>query len=98
MTTSICEQFHMAASHPALPGHFPGDPIVPGVVLLERVVAAVERAFAANVAGLPQVKFLRPLRAEETAELRIERTATSAKFSIHRGQDLITSGTLELAP
>ncbi|HTI94907.1 MAG TPA: hydroxymyristoyl-ACP dehydratase [Rudaea sp.] len=98
MTTSICEQFHIAASHPALPGHFPGDPIVPGVVLLERVVAAVERAFAANVAGLPQVKFLRPLRPGEDAELRIERSGTSAKFSIARGQELIASGTLELAP
>lgn len=97
MTTAICEHFHIAASHPALPGHFPGDPIVPGVVLLEYVASSSQRAFDMEVVGLPQVKFLRPLRAQETAELRIERTAMSAKFSIHRGQDLIASGTLELA-
>ena len=97
MTNAICEHFHIAASHPALPGHFPGDPIVPGVVLLEHVVATVERTFAANVAGLPQVKFLHPLRAEEIAELRIERSGAGAKFSIARGQELIASGTLELA-
>jgi 3-hydroxymyristoyl/3-hydroxydecanoyl-(acyl carrier protein) dehydratase len=98
MTESICEQFHIAASHPVLPGHFPGDPIVPGVVLLERVAAAARRAFGADVAGLPQVKFLRPLRPLEAAELRIERSGAGAKFSIHRGRETIATGTLEFSP
>lgn len=98
MTMQICKHFHIAASHPALPGHFPGDPIVPGVVLLERVVACARRAFGAGVAGLPQVKFLRPLRPGEVAELRIERNGIGVKFSIHRGQELVAAGTLELAP
>lgn len=98
MTDSICEHFHIAASHPALPGHFPGQPIVPGVVLLERVAATARRAFAAEVAGLPQVKFPHPLRPGEDAELRLERSGKGAKFSIRRGQELIASGILELAP
>lgn len=98
MTLSICEQFHIAASHPALPGHFPGAPVVPGVVLLERVAAAAERAFGARIAGLPQVKFQRPLRPDEVAELRVERNGAQARFSIRRERDLIASGTLELAP
>ena len=97
MTASICEHFHIAASHPALPGHFPGDPIVPGVVLLERVGASARRAFGADVTGLPQAKFLRPLRPDEITDLRIERSGASAKFSIHRGQELIATGMLELA-
>ena len=98
MTSSICEHFHIAAAHPALPGHFPGSPIVPGAVLLERVAAAARRAFGADVTGLPQVKFLRPLRPHEHAELRIERSGAHAKFSIHRGPELVAAGTLELAP
>ena len=28
--------------HPALPGHFPGNPIVPGVLILDEVVQAAE--------------------------------------------------------
>jgi 3-hydroxymyristoyl/3-hydroxydecanoyl-(acyl carrier protein) dehydratase len=98
MTDSICEHFHIAASHPALPGHFPGAPVVPGVVLLERVAATARRAFDAEVAGLPQVKFLRPLRPGEDVELRIERSGAGARFSIARGKELVASGTLELAP
>jgi 3-hydroxymyristoyl/3-hydroxydecanoyl-(acyl carrier protein) dehydratase len=98
MTDSICEHFHIAASHPALPGHFPGEPVVPGVVLLERVASSTRRAFDVEVVGFPQVKFLRPLRPGEVAELRVERSGAGAKFSIERGQELIAGGTLELAP
>ncbi|GGC66041.1 hypothetical protein GCM10011504_49990 [Siccirubricoccus deserti] len=32
------------AEHPALPGHFPGRPIVPGVLLLDAVLQAVAAA------------------------------------------------------
>lgn len=31
----------MPADHPAFDGHFPGNPILPGVVLLDQVVALV---------------------------------------------------------
>ncbi|HMM57963.1 MAG TPA: hydroxymyristoyl-ACP dehydratase [Rudaea sp.] len=98
MTGEICEHFHIAASHPALAGHFPGNPVVPGMILLERVAAAARRAFGAQATGLPQVKFLRPLYPDEIAELRIQRSGASAKFSIHRGSELVATGMLELAP
>lgn len=34
-------RFTVPADHPALPGHFPGRPIVPGVLLLDAVLRAV---------------------------------------------------------
>lgn len=98
MTGEFCEHFHIAALHRALPGHFPGNPVVPGVVLLERVCAVVERESGMRVIGLPQVKFLHPLRPGETVELRIERSASSAKFSIRHVRELVATGTMELAP
>lgn len=92
------EHFRIAATHPVLPGHFPDEPIVPGVILLDRVVAAVERVWGLRTYGLPQVKFLRPLRPDQVAALSIERDQASARFRIHAGGDLIASGVMELAP
>jgi len=34
-------QFAIGADHPSLPGHFPGRPVVPGVVLLDHALALV---------------------------------------------------------
>ena len=34
-------QFAIPATHPSLPGHFPNHPIVPGVVLLEALLACL---------------------------------------------------------
>ena len=31
----------VAPTHPSLPGHFPGQPVVPGVVILDAVQAAI---------------------------------------------------------
>jgi len=96
--TCHTEKFHIAAAHPALPGHFPGNPVVPGVVLLQRVAAAIERAWGQRVCGLLQVKFLRPLLPEQEAELSIVQDGTSIRFSIVHGQVRIANGSVEAAP
>lgn len=45
--------------HPALPGHFPGRPIVPGVLLLDAVLQALQDAGAGPPARLLRAKFTR---------------------------------------
>jgi 3-hydroxymyristoyl/3-hydroxydecanoyl-(acyl carrier protein) dehydratase len=50
--------------HPALAGHFPGNPIVPGVVLLDEAIHALAVQAGLATAGLQlgAVKFLAPVR------------------------------------
>ncbi|SBT07783.1 conserved hypothetical protein [Candidatus Accumulibacter aalborgensis] len=51
------------AGHPAFAGHFPGSPIVPGVVLLDRVLLFAE-AFSGKSAitwQIAEAKFYRPV-------------------------------------
>lgn len=61
----------IAANHPALPGHFPGHPVVPGVVLLEAVASALSQhaATAMRVTGFPVVKFVAPLLPEQEFDI-----------------------------
>ena len=53
------------ADHGSLAGHFPGVPIVPGVVILDEVLAAVEQWRGARVRIIRAVKFLQPLLPEQ---------------------------------
>ncbi len=59
-------EFAIAATHPALPGHFPGQPIVPGVLLLGHALEAALALphWAAQIGASPRlavVKFLAPV-------------------------------------
>ncbi|HEY4582821.1 MAG TPA: hypothetical protein VIG88_08160 [Lysobacter sp.] len=86
-------EFVVDASHPALPGHFPGHPIVPGVVLLDRVVEAIEAAHGPLARlRLPQVKFVQPLLPGECARVEIDGAAPRWRFRILRGDTLLASG------
>ncbi|MBO1324792.1 AMP-binding protein [Acetobacter sp. TBRC 12305] len=67
------------ASHPCLAGHFPGRPVVPGVVLLEEGLA---------LAGLcptriEQVKFLRPVSPDETVTFFAKHEAARIRLSAY---------------
>lgn len=55
-------RFVIPKDHPSLPGHFPGRPIVPGVVVLDCAMAVLLRDRpAGRLAGFDEVKFVAPV-------------------------------------
>ena len=54
------------ADHPSLLGHFPGDPVVPGVVILDEILAALtEWREDSRLTAMRAVKFLAPLKPDQ---------------------------------
>ncbi len=63
-----------AADHPAFAGHFPGAPIVPGVLLLDAALHALE-ASGVQATGIASVKFLQPVAPAQVLALASTVTA-----------------------
>lgn len=85
------------ADHPAFAGHFPGAPILPGVVLLDTVVRLAPDA-SAGVRQIASAKFLSPVAPGEQLVISYARTAGAGlRFDIACGARKVASGTLVLA-
>ena len=63
-------RFTVPADHPCLPGHFPGRPLAPGVVLLDHVSALLAARHPGwRLLGLPRVKFTHPVLPGDEVEV-----------------------------
>lgn len=65
------------ADHPASQGHFPGNPIIPGAVLLSETIMAIEHDLDASLVPFRVIsaKFLHPARPGERVAIEFSRTA-----------------------
>lgn len=91
------ETLCIPASHPSLPGHFPGEPVVAAVIVLDFLAAAIERKGHGALQRISSVKFRAPLLPEESADLQIAVRAKQVRFSLSRDGALLTTGDGELA-
>jgi 3-hydroxymyristoyl/3-hydroxydecanoyl-(acyl carrier protein) dehydratase len=82
-----------------LPGHFPGAPIVPGVVILDEVNAAlVERCGQFKLTGIPLLKFLAPLKPEQpfTISISDDKVEGEIHFCCRVAERVIAEGKLRI--
>ncbi len=90
---SVC----IPATHPSLSGHFPGQPVIAGVILLDRLAALLEREGCGALRRLGAVKFRSPLLPGEAAEMQVALTGKQVRFRLIRNGEILTSGEAELA-
>lgn len=89
--------FTIAADHPAFAGHFPDRPIVPGVVLLDCAIRAIEDAEGIQLlpAQIGAAKFLQPVGPGAALQV-IYRTGNSGLLQIEIAAHGVRVATLSL--
>lgn len=89
----------VAPDHPAFAGHFPGRPILPGVVLLGWVVHALGELAGEPMppCSLASAKFLRPVGPGASLRIRLARECGVWRFDVFAGDETVASGSLRPA-
>jgi 3-hydroxyacyl-[acyl-carrier-protein] dehydratase len=93
---------------PFFQGHFPGNPIVPGVLLAEAMAQTAGIAIGGPgkmflLTAIRAMKFLRPIRPQEEIHFRAERVGEAGGLvqcavEAHVQGELVAEGQLILAP
>jgi 3-hydroxymyristoyl/3-hydroxydecanoyl-(acyl carrier protein) dehydratase len=96
--SAVLNPLCVAPSHPSLPGHFPGTPVVPGVVLLSEVLAELSRQWPRlQVTGIAKLKFLRMLLPAQSFSVEFSTPETAAlRFKCWQDGAVLAEGRLAL--
>ena len=93
-------EWQVAPDHPAFAGHFPGQPLLPGVALLAQVLEAIldMPALAALVGNAPRIgaaKFLAPVRPGARLTIELVAGARDVRFEVRDDGRVAASGQFE---
>lgn len=103
---AVCTKL-FAAAEPFFRGHFPGCPLVPGVLLAEGAaqtagIAAGEEGKVFHLSAIRQMKFMRPVGPDSVVEFTAEKTAVMGgmlQFAVSArcAGELVAEGVIVLA-
>ncbi len=98
---TLNKQFHIAANQPVLQGHFPGRPILPGVMLLSFVKETLSQELGQNcrIKKIIRHKFVKPVFPKFTirVECKLSQVQPESVFSVNcsifdQNDHLVASG------
>ena len=84
---------HVPHDHPSFAGHFPGQPVLPGVVLLSMVMEALQSRLG-TPAQIDQAKFLAPVLPGDTLALAVTAQGNGLRFELTRDNTPVARGQL----
>jgi 3-hydroxyacyl-[acyl-carrier-protein] dehydratase len=98
---TIRAEIQVPAASPWFDGHFPGEPLVPGVAQLAMVVDLLGEAlgYPVTVAQVSRVRFKQAIRPAETITVRITPKASPLAFgfNLESGAEPVCSGNIRIA-
>lgn len=90
-------RLEVPADHPAYEGHFPGRPILPGVMLLAEALAVIESATGKGACSwsIANAKFVSPVSPGTPLTMSHEALASGeVRFEVRTGATVVLHGTL----
>ena len=87
-------ELQLAPDHAAAQGHFPGNPVIPGAVLLSETLLAIAPALGVRDGRcrVRNAKFLAPARPGDRIRIDFEPTACGATFRCRVGEVVVMKG------
>jgi 3-hydroxymyristoyl/3-hydroxydecanoyl-(acyl carrier protein) dehydratase len=93
----ITFDFTILDNHPCLVGHFPGNPIVPGAIIMDGIINGIKNKInKITIINILNVKFLEVLKANVLVRVEIQQNQTLLKFNAFNENNLIVSGQLKI--
>ncbi|OGT30362.1 MAG: hypothetical protein A3E87_01360 [Gammaproteobacteria bacterium RIFCSPHIGHO2_12_FULL_35_23] len=88
--------FLIPNNHPSLSGHFPGNPIVPGVVILQHVLSLLtDNITKQNIHEVSKIKFITPLLIDVQSEVIFKKARPKIiKFEVLQNNQTVVTGNI----
>jgi 3-hydroxyacyl-[acyl-carrier-protein] dehydratase len=84
------------ADHPAAQGHFPGNPMIPGAVLLAGALHEIAAGLGVDLSScrIRSAKFLAPVRPGDHLTIEYSRAGSAIRFDCRIGGRAVLKGEL----
>ena len=101
-TGAVAAKVSTDAQSPWFSGHFPGDPVLPGIAQLHMITACIEQVLQRQfvLQNLARVKFKKLIRPGDVLDIHADagKKEHNYTFSIQHNNQQVCSGRLVLAP